>query len=397
MKTFSNRVNAITASPTLAMNGLAKQMQEEGIDVINLGVGEPDFQTPKNISDAAIEAIQAQKTSFYTPASGLPALKQAIVENVSKRYEAAITTQNVSVTTGAKLSLYVLMQVLLNPGDTVVTAAPEWVSYVEQIKLAGGELIEVHSESSSMKLTVSDLDKIKETVKLVIVNSPTNPTGQVYSKQEIQDILDWSNTHGVYVILDEIYGQLVYNGAEFTSGLQLQHLENSAMIIVDGVSKAYSMTGWRIGWTLASSEIISAMNKLLGHMTSNPTVAAQYAAIEALNGEQDTVENMRQAFEQRLNTTFEAINKINGVHVDVKPQGAFYLFPQVDEKLMKLVGVSNTVELSTKILEEAHVALPAGEGFGMPGYLRLSYAKDQDTLNEAVLRLTQFFKKYTKD
>lgn len=214
MKTFSNRVNAITASPTLVMNGLAKQMQAEGIDVINLGVGEPDFQTPKNISDAAIEAIQAQKTSFYTPASGLPALKQAIVENVSQRYEAAITTQNVSVTTGAKLSLYVLMQVLLNPGDTVVTAAPEWVSYVEQIKLAGGELIEVHSESSSMKLTISDLDKIKETVKLVIVNSPTNPTGQVYSKQEIQDILDWSNTHGVYVILDEIYGQLVYNGAD---------------------------------------------------------------------------------------------------------------------------------------------------------------------------------------
>ncbi|MGO0154109.1 pyridoxal phosphate-dependent aminotransferase [Leuconostoc mesenteroides] len=397
MKTFSNRVAAITASPTLAMNALAKQMQTDGIDVINLGVGEPDFQTPKNISDAAIEAIQAQKTSFYTPASGLLALKQAIVENVAQRYKSGITTQNVSVTTGAKLSLYVLMQVLLNPGDAVVTAAPEWVSYVEQIKLAGGELIEIHSESSSMKLTVSDLDKIKETVKLVIVNSPTNPTGQVYSKQEIQDILDWSNEHGTYVILDEIYGQLVYNGAEFTSGLQLQQLENSAMIIVDGVSKAYSMTGWRIGWTLASSEIISAMNKLLGHMTSNPTVAAQYAAIEALNGEQDTVEKMRQAFEQRLNVTFDAINQISGLHVDVKPQGAFYLFPKVDEKLMKQVGVSNTVALSTKILEEAHVALPAGEGFGMPGYLRLSYAKDQNTLNEAVLRLTQFFKKYTKD
>lgn len=397
MKTFSNRVAAITASPTLAMNALAKQMQTDGIDVINLGVGEPDFQTPKNISDAAIEAIQAQKTSFYTPASGLLALKQAIVENVAQRYKSGITTQNVSVTTGAKLSLYVLMQVLLNPGDAVVTAAPEWVSYVEQIKLAGGELIEIHSESSSMKLTVSDLDKIKETVKLVIVNSPTNPTGQVYSKQEIQDILDWSNAHGTYVILDEIYGQLVYNGAEFTSGLQLQQLENSAMIIVDGVSKAYSMTGWRIGWTLASSEIISAMNKLLGHMTSNPTVAAQYAAIEALNGEQDTVEKMRQAFEQRLNVTFDAINQISGLHVDVKPQGAFYLFPKVDEKLMKQVGVSNTVALSTKILEEAHVALPAGEGFGMPGYLRLSYAKDQNTLNEAVLRLTQFFKKYTKD
>ncbi|QEA58520.1 pyridoxal phosphate-dependent aminotransferase [Leuconostoc koreense] len=397
MKTFSNRVAAITASPTLAMNALAKQMQAEGIDVINLGVGEPDFQTPKNISDAAIEAIQAQKTSFYTPASGLLGLKQAIVKNVDQRYKSGITTQNVSVTTGAKLSLYVLMQVLLNPGDAVVTAAPEWVSYVEQIKLAGGELIEIHSESSSMKLTVSDLDKIKETVKLIIVNSPTNPTGQVYSKQEIQDILDWSNAHGTYVILDEIYGQLVYNGAEFTSGLQLQQLENSAMIIVDGVSKAYSMTGWRIGWTLASSEIISAMNKLLGHMTSNPTVAAQYAAIEALNGEQDTVEKMRQAFEQRLNVTFDAINQISGLHVDVKPQGAFYLFPKVDDKLMKQVGVSNTVALSTKILEEAHVALPAGEGFGMPGYLRLSYAKDQDTLNEAVLRLTQFFKKYTKD
>ncbi|GMA70581.1 aminotransferase [Leuconostoc litchii] len=397
MITLSNRVNAITASPTLAMNALAKQMQAAGIDVINLGVGEPDFQTPDNISRAAIAAVKAQKTSFYTPASGLLALKEAIVERVARQYNANIMTENVSVTTGAKLSLYVLMQVLLNPGDVVVTAAPEWVSYVEQIKLAGGRLIEVHSDNPAMKLTISELKKIKDDVKLIIVNSPTNPTGQVYTKSEIEDILNWANEHDTFVILDEIYGQLVYNGAQFTSGLQLQEPENSHMIIVDGVSKSYSMTGWRIGWTIASSAIISAMNKLLGHMTSNPTVAAQYAAIEALSGEQDTVEYMRKAFEQRLNTTFEALNDIDGLQVDVKPQGAFYLFPKIDENTIKRVGVKNTVELSTKILEEAHVALPAGEGFGMPNYLRLSYAKDQATLDEAIKRLKMFFKKYMKD
>ncbi|CAM3126692.1 pyridoxal phosphate-dependent aminotransferase [Leuconostoc rapi] len=392
---ISERAKTVEAAATLAMSKLAKDMQANGIDVINLGVGESNFQTPKRIAQAAIAAIQAEQTSFYTPTSGIKALKQAIIDQVKQRFDADIAISNVTVTTGAKLSLYALMQVLVNPEDTVVAAAPLWVSYVEQIKLAGGILHTVKPTNDELKLTVADLNALPQKVKLVILNSPTNPTGQVYTRDEVTAILDWANQHGAYIILDEIYGQLVYNGAVFTSGLQIQALENSRMIIVDGVSKAYAMTGWRIGWTLASSDIISAMNKLLDHMTSNPTAVAQYAALAALTGDQDSVEEMRLAFEDRLNATYDLLNTVPGLQVAIKPQGAFYLFPKVTPEVLVAAGVKNTSELSMKILEEAHVAMPSGEGFGMPGYLRMGYAKDQTVLNEAVRRLTVFFEQYT--
>jgi len=390
----SEKAKAVQPAATLAMSKLAKDMQAEGIDVINLGVGESDFQTPKHIAEAAISAIESNKTSFYTPTSGVKELKQAIVNQVAKRYQASIELKNVTVTTGAKLSLYVLMQTLLNPNDIVVAAAPLWVSYIEQIKLAGGIVRTIQPKNDELKLTVDDLEKISDHVKLIIVNSPTNPTGQVYSRQELVELLDWAKSHDTYIILDEIYGQLVYNGAVFTSGLQIKTLENSRMIIVDGVSKAYAMTGWRIGWTLASSEIITVMNKLLDHMTSNPTAVAQYAAIAALNGDQSSVEVMRLAFEKRLNTTFDLLNTVPGLQVSTKPQGAFYLFPKVSTEVLLAAGVANTSELSMKILEEAHVAMPSGEGFGMAGYLRMGYAKEQEVLNEAVRRLTVFFQQY---
>ena len=390
----SEKARAVQPAATLAMSKLAKDMQAEGIDVINLGVGESDFQTPKHIAEAAISAIESNKTSFYTPTSGVKELKQAIVNQVAKRYQASIELKNVTVTTGAKLSLYVLMQTLLNPNDIVVAATPLWVSYIEQIKLAGGIVRTIQPKNDELKLTVDDLEKISDHVKLIIVNSPTNPTGQVYSRQELVELLDWAKSHDTYIILDEIYGQLVYNGAVFTSGLQIKTLENSRMIIVDGVSKAYAMTGWRIGWTLASSEIITVMNKLLDHMTSNPTAVAQYAAIAALNGDQSSVEVMRLAFEKRLNTTFDLLNTVPGLQVSTKPQGAFYLFPKVSTEVLLAAGVANTSELSMKILEEAHVAMPSGEGFGMAGYLRMGYAKEQEVLNEAVRRLTVFFQQY---
>ena len=390
----SEKAKAVQPAATLAMSKLAKDMQAEGIDVINLGVGESDFQTPKHIAEAAISAIESNKTSFYTPTSGVKEFKQAIVNQVAKRYQASIELKNVTVTTGAKLSLYVLMQTLLNPNDIVVAATPLWVSYIEQIKLAGGIVRTIQPKNDELKLTVDDLEKISDHVKLIIVNSPTNPTGQVYSRQELVELLDWAKSHDTYIILDEIYGQLVYNGAVFTSGLQIKTLENSRMIIVDGVSKAYAMTGWRIGWTLASSEIITVMNKLLDHMTSNPTAVAQYAAIAALNGDQSSVEVMRLAFEKRLNTTFDLLNTVPGLQVSTKPQGAFYLFPKVSTEVLLAAGVANTSELSMKILEEAHVAMPSGEGFGMAGYLHMGYAKEQEVLNEAVRRLTVFFQQY---
>lgn len=392
--TLSKRISELTPSPTLAMNKKAKEMQAEGIDIINLGVGEPDFQTPDEIAEGAIQAIQAQKTSFYTATSGITELKSAIVSTVKTRYNATISPQNVTVTTGGKLSLYALMQTLLDPGDSVVTAAPYWVSYQEQVKLAGGLLEAIQPANPALKLTVADLDALTHPVKVIIINTPTNPTGQVYTRNEIIALLDWANQHDTYIILDEIYGQLVYNDTVFVSGLQIQPVDDSRMIIVDGVSKAYAMTGWRIGWTIADAKIITAMNKLLDHLTSNPTAVAQYAALAALRSNPDNIEKMRLAFEQRLNKTYTALNAVKGLSVVLKPQGAFYLFPKVDKNVMVNIGVNSTEELSLKLLNEAHVALPAGEGFGMPGYLRISYAKSQDTLDQAISRLATFFNQY---
>ena len=392
--TLSKRISELTPSPTLAMNKQAKEMQAEGIDIINLGVGEPDFQTPDEIAEGAIQAIQAQKTSFYTATSGITELKSAIVSTVKTRYNATISPQNVTVTTGGKLSLYALMQTLLDPGDSVVTAAPYWVSYQEQVKLAGGLLEAIQPANPALKLTVADLEALTHPVKVIIINTPTNPTGQVYTRNEIIALLDWANQHDTYIILDEIYGQLVYNDTVFVSGLQIQPVDDSRMIIVDGVSKAYAMTGWRIGWTIADAKIITAMNKLLDHLTSNPTAVAQYAALAALRSNPDNIEKMRLAFEQRLNTTYTALNAVKGLSVALKPQGAFYLFPKVDKNVMVNIGVNSTEELSLRLLNEAHVALPAGEGFGMPGYLRISYAKSQDTLDQAISRLATFFNQY---
>lgn len=392
--TLSKRISELTPSPTLAMNKKAKEMQAEGIDIINLGVGEPDFQTPDEIAEGAIQAIQAQKTSFYTATSGITELKSAIVSTVKDRYNATISPQNVTVTTGGKLSLYALMQTLLDPGDSVVTAAPYWVSYQEQVKLAGGLLEAIQPANPALKLTVADLEALTHPVKVIIINTPTNPTGQVYTRNEIIALLDWANQHDTYIILDEIYGQLVYNGTVFVSGLQIQPVDDSRMIIVDGVSKAYAMTGWRIGWTIADAKIITAMNKLLDHLTSNPTAVAQYAALAALRSNPANIEKMRLAFEQRLNKTYTALNAVKGLSVALKPQGAFYLFPKVDKNVMVNIGVNSTEELSLKLLNEAHVALPAGEGFGMPGYLRISYAKSQDTLDQAISRLATFFNQY---
>lgn len=392
--TLSKRISELTPSPTLAMNKKAKEMQAEGIDIINLGVGEPDFQTPDEIAEGAIQAIQAQKTSFYTATSGITELKSAIVSTVKTRYNATISPQNVTVTTGGKLSLYALMQTLLDPGDSVVTAAPYWVSYQEQVKLAGGFLEAIQPANPALKLTVADLEALTHPVKVIIINTPTNPTGQVYTRNEIIALLDWANQHDTYIILDEIYGQLVYNDTVFVSGLQIQPVDDSRMIIVDGVSKAYAMTGWRIGWTIADAKIITAMNKLLDHLTSNPTAVAQYAALAALRSNPDNIEKMRLAFEQRLNKTYTALNAVKGLSVALKPQGAFYLFPKVDKNVMVNIGVNSTEELSLKLLNEAHVALPAGEGFGMPGYLRISYAKSQDTLDQAISRLATFFNQY---
>ncbi|CAK1226835.1 pyridoxal phosphate-dependent aminotransferase [Fructobacillus tropaeoli] len=387
---FSKRAQAVQPSATLAVSKKAKQMAAEGIDVINLGVGEPDFTTPKAISEAAIEAIEGGQTSFYTPVGGILPLREAIAEQTTKKTGQVLSADQVTVTSGAKLSLYTIMQVLLNPGDQVVMPEPYWVSYVEQVRLAGGVATTVKPKTAAMKLTPADLDEVAGPVKLIILNNPSNPTGQVYSRAEVQALLDWADAHDSFLLSDEIYGQLVYNGQTFTSALSLKEIKDSRLIIVDGVSKSYSMTGWRLGWTIADEKIIAEMNKLLGHMTSNPAAVSQYAALAALTVDQQMVEDMRTTFESRLNATYDKLTAIPGLSVAQKPEGAFYLFFKVDQDLLDKMGLKSTIDFATALLEQAHVAIPAGEGFGMPGYLRLSYAKDQATINEALDRILAF-------
>ncbi|WP_242976698.1 pyridoxal phosphate-dependent aminotransferase [Fructobacillus tropaeoli] len=387
---FSKRAQAVQPSATLAVSKKAKQMAAEGIDVINLGVGEPDFTTPTAISEAAIEAIEGGQTSFYTPVGGILPLREAIAEQTTKKTGQVLSPNQVTVTSGAKLSLYTIMQVLLNPGDQAVMPEPYWVSYVEQVRLAGGVATTVKPKTAAMKLTPADLDEVAGPVKLIILNNPSNPTGQVYSRAEVQALLDWADAHDSFLLSDEIYGQLVYNGQTFTSALSLKEIKDSRLIIVDGVSKSYSMTGWRLGWTIADEKIIAEMNKLLGHMTSNPAAVSQYAALAALTVDQQMVEDMRTTFESRLNATYDKLTAIPGLSVTPKPEGAFYLFFKVDQDLLDKPGLKSTIDFATALLEQAHVAIPAGEGFGMPGYLRLSYAKDQATINEALDRILAF-------
>lgn len=388
---LANRVSKIAASPTLAMGKTAKEMLAAGEDVVNLSQGEPDFQTPDNISEAAIQAINSHQTDFYTATSGLSELKTAIANRVKADYDVTVAADQIAVTTGAKLALFTLMQVLINPGDSVVTPAPFWVSYSEQVKLAGGNMQVVQTDDSDFKITIEQLEQLEQRPKLLILNTPNNPSGAVYTGDELQAIVNWTKEHDVYLLVDEIYGKLVYGQTQFHSVLELTDLKNSQVIVINGVSKAYAMTGWRIGWALADSEIIQAMNKILGHLTSNPTVAAQYAAIEALNGPQDSVAKMKATFENRLNYMYTAMLNIPNISIPFKPEGSFYIFFKVDPDFMKEYGYQNTNEVSMALLKEQLVAVPSGEGFGMPGYLRLSYAKSEQDLTKAIQRFKNFF------
>lgn len=386
---FAKRVSSITPSPTLAMNARAQQLASQGYSVINLSVGEPDFTTPKFIDDAAKKAIDTGLASFYTPTLGIKELRTAIANHGSSIDH--LQAANVAVTASAKLALYALMQILVSDGEKVVIAAPYWVSYQEQVKLAQGEFYPILPHNPDFKLTTAELEKLDFVPKVVIVNNPTNPTGAVYSAAEMQSLIKWANINDAFLIVDEIYGKLVYNETTFTSVLKLASIKNQKLIVVDGVSKAYAMTGWRIGWVLADEQIIAQLGNVLDHITSNPTAVSQYAALAAVNGDNTSVNQMKQQFEKRLNATWPQLTEIPGLIFGAKPQGAFYCFMKVDPKVLERKGMKNTTELTLDILEKKHVALAAGEGFGLPGFLRLSYAKKQDQINEAIKRLKAYF------
>ncbi|MFV0561390.1 MAG: pyridoxal phosphate-dependent aminotransferase [Enterococcus sp.] len=393
----STRVNQVAPSVTLATAAKAKELKAQGKDILSLTVGEPDFATPKNIQDAAIQAIQSGNASYYTPTAGIPELRQAIVDYLEKFYGLTYQPSQTIVTDGAKFALYTLFQTILDKDDEVIIPVPYWVSYGEQVKLAQGIPVFVQgAQDNDLKVTVEQLEQARTPkTKAVIINSPSNPTGMIYSKEEVTAIGNWAVKHDILVIADDIYGRLVYNDNGFTPIATISEEIKRQTIIINGVSKTYAMTGWRIGYAVGDPEIIAGMIKIASQSTSNPTAVSQYAAVEALSGTQEVVETMRQAFEERLNQLYPLVEALPGV-VLTKPQGAFYLFPNVRETLT-LCGYTSVTKWVEDLLETTGVALVTGEGFGAPDNVRLSYATDFDTLREAVARISSFIESKIKE
>ena len=386
---LAKRVASLTPSTTLAITAKAKELKAAGYDVIGLGAGEPDFNTPQHIIDAAVKAMNEGHTK-YTPSGGLPALKTEIIKKFAKDQQLQYEPSEIIVCVGAKHALYTLFQVILDEGDEVIIPTPYWVSYPEQVKLAGGVPVYVEGlEKNEFKITPEQLKAaITERTKAVIINSPSNPTGMIYTEEELKALGEVCLEHDILIVSDEIYEKLVYGNAKHVSIAQLSPELKAQTIIINGLSKSHSMTGWRIGYAAGNKEIIKAMTDLASHSTSNPTSIAQYAAIAAYSGPQEPVEEMRQAFEERLNIIYEKLVQIPGFTC-VKPQGAFYLFPNAREAA-RMAGYDTVDGFVAALLEEANVALVPGSGFGAPDNVRLSYATSLDVLEKAVERIKQF-------
>lgn len=390
MKQLAQRARAVQPSATLQASQRAKALTASGVDVINLGVGQPDFQTPVAIKKAAIQAIEADQVDGYTATTGIAPLRQAVADHLRATQNVTVTADQVVVTTGAKMALYALFQVMLDPGDDVLLPAPYWVSYAEQIRLAGGHVLEV-APTATLKVTPEQLDSaVTPATKAIVLNSPQNPSGVVYTPAELKAIGDWAVAHDLWIVSDEIYGDLVYDRpAPEPSMLTLSETITDHTIVINGVSKTYAMTGWRIGWVIGPKAVTAALGKVLSHMTGNPAAVSQYAALNALTGDQASVVKMNASFQERLDTIYPLLTALPGFALPAKPQGAFYLFPDVQEA-MAIKHCTTTSEFVTRVLEEAHVAVVPGEAFGLPHHIRMSYAADREQLLTAMTRLKEF-------
>lgn len=386
---LAKRVQALTPSSTLAITAKAKELKAQGLDVIGLGAGEPDFNTPQHIIDRAYESMKEGHTK-YTASAGLPQLKKAIINKLKQDQGIEYKEAEIIVGSGAKHVLYTLFQAILDEGDEVIVPTPYWVSYPEQVKLAGGTPIYCEGkESNSFKITPEDLKKsITDSTKAVIINSPSNPTGMLYTAEELLQLGEVCLAHGILIVSDEIYEKLVYGDAKHVSIAELSPELKKNTIIINGVSKSHSMTGWRIGYAAGDAAIIKAMANLASHSTSNPTTTAQYGAIAAYEGSQEPVEEMRKAFEGRRDAIYEKLISIPGISC-IKPEGAFYLFPNV-KKAMEATGFANVDDFSAALLEEALVAVIPGSGFGADENIRLSYATSMENLEHAIERIASF-------
>ncbi|MFC4557357.1 pyridoxal phosphate-dependent aminotransferase [Virgibacillus kekensis] len=386
---LANRVKTLTPSSTLAITAKAKELKSQGYDVIGLGVGEPDFNTPEFIIEAAADAMKQGQTK-YTPAGGIPELKKAIAKKFDSDNDLTYSASEIIVTTGAKHALYTLFQVLLNDGDEVIVPAPYWVSYPEQVKLAGGKPVMVQAdEKNSFKLTPEQLkDSITSKTKAVIINSPSNPTGMMYTEDELKKLGEVCLNHNILIISDEIYEKLIYTNDKHVSIASFSDQLKDQTVIINGVSKSHAMTGWRIGYAAGPEKIIKAMTSLASHSTSNPTSIAQYAALAAYQADGDANKEMRKVFSERLELLYSLLNDIPGIQC-IKPKGAFYLFPNVSEAA-ESNGFDSVDEWVKALLEEEKVALVPGSGFGSPDNVRLSYATSTEALQEAAKRIKRF-------
>ncbi|KQQ49598.1 aspartate aminotransferase [Plantibacter sp. Leaf314] len=392
---LSTKIAAIAESATLKVDAKAKALQAQGRPVISYAAGEPDFPTPEHIVEAALVAARDPKAHRYTPAAGLPDLRAAIAEKTLRDSGLEVDPGRVIVTNGGKQSVYEAFQVLLNPGDEVIVPTPFWTTYPEAIALADGVAVDVFADASqNYQVTVEQLEAARTPrTKVLLFVSPSNPTGSVYSPEQTKAIGEWALEHGIWVISDEIYQNLTYDGVRATSIVEAVPELAEQTLLVNGVAKTYAMTGWRVGWTVGPADAIKALGNLQSHLSGNVNNIAQRAAIAALTGPQDAAEAMREAFDRRRKLIVEELNTIDGFATPT-PQGAFYVYPDVTALLGRTFGgvtPTTSLELADLMLDQAEVAAVPGEAFGPSGYLRFSYALGDDQLLEGVQRLQRLF------
>ena len=391
----SARVAAVSPSATLAVDAKAKALQAQGESVIGFGAGEPDFPTPEHIVEAAVVACRDPKSHKYTPTGGLPALREALVAKTKRDSGLEITPAQVLVTNGGKQAIANAFATLCDPGDEVLVLAPYWTTYPESIALAGGVPVVVSSdESTGFRSSVEDLEAARtDRTKVLLFVSPSNPTGAVYPRAEIEAIGHWAVGHGLWVITDEIYEHLVYGTAEHHSMPVVVPELADTCVVVNGVAKTYAMTGWRVGWMIGPTDVVSAATNLQSHETSNVANVSQRAALAAVSGDLSAVAMMREAFDRRRLTMHRLLNEIDGIEC-LLPEGAFYAFPSVEGLLGREIRgrrPATSAELADLAIDEAKVAVVPGEAFGAPGYFRMSYALGDDDLVEGVSRLAKLF------
>ena len=393
---LSKKAGNISPSITLSITAKANELKAQGVDVVSFGVGEPDFNTPENIINAAIKAMHDGKTK-YTPAGGLLELKKTICKKFKEDNGLDYVPEQITISTGAKQCLANTFMAILNPGDEVLIPVPYWVSYPELVKLADGVPVFVETlKENNYKYTIADLEKaVSNKTKAILLNSPNNPTGTIYHKDELEEIAQFAKKYGLLIVSDEIYEKLIYDGEKHISIASLSEDAFERTVVINGVSKTYAMTGWRLGYMAASKEITKLMTSIQSHMTSNVNTISQYAAIEALNGPIEDLNTMVKEFERRRNFMVDRLSKIDGVSI-IKPSGAFYIMVNISSYFnttFKGEEIKNSLDFSRVLLDEEKVAVIPGAGFGLDEYIRLSYATSMDIIETGIDRIAMFINK----